>query len=53
VPTPADSYSVSFEYYAMPTEISSLTDNVKKEFATILIYFIAAQAAYIRNNEKR
>lgn len=52
-PTPSDAHNVVFEYYAMPTFIDSLTTEVKKEFATILIYFIWAQAAYIRNNEKR
>ena len=52
-PTPSAADSVVFEYYAMPAEVTSLTTQVKKEFATILIYFIAAQAAFIRNNEKR
>lgn len=52
-PTPDSAYSIWFEYYSNPTSITSLTDEVKQEFATILIYFIAAQAAYIRSNEKR
>ncbi len=52
-PCPDAEYSTSFEYYSVPTIIDSLTQEVKKEFATILTYFISAQAAYIRNNEKR
>jgi hypothetical protein len=52
-PTPGDKYDVSFEYYSRPEVVDSLTQEVHKDLATILIYFIAAQAAYIRNNEKR
>ena len=52
-PTPNSIENVVYEYYSMPAEITSLSTEVKKEFATILVYFMAAQAAYIRNNEKR
>jgi hypothetical protein len=52
-PTPDAVYTTSFEYFSTPTVITSLTQEVNKEFSTILIYFVAAQAAYIRNNEKR
>lgn len=52
-PTPSSVLPVTFEYYSLPTVISSLAQEVNKEFATMLIYFIASQAAYIRGNEKR
>jgi hypothetical protein len=52
-PTPSSVLPVTYEYYALPTVITSLTQEVNKEFATMLIYFIAAQAAYIRSNDKR
>jgi hypothetical protein len=52
-PKPDGIYTTSFEYYSTPTVVTSLTDDVKKEFSTMLIYFIATQASYIRNNEKR
>lgn len=52
-PTPWAAYPVKFEYYALPTEITSLTDQINKEFAIILVYYISAMAAYIRWNEKR
>ena len=52
-PTPSSVQTVTYEYYSLPTVINSLTQEVNKEFATILIYFIAAHAAYIRGNEKR
>lgn len=53
IPCPSSNFSTSFEYYSVPSTITSLTDEVKKEFTSILIHFVAAQAAYIRNNEKR
>ena len=53
VPKPNGSYETIFEYYSTHDVIESLTQEVKKELATILVYFIAAQASYIRNNEKR
>jgi len=37
----------------LPETITSLGQEVKKEFAMLLVYFVAAQAAYINNNEKR
>lgn len=52
-PTPDSVYPVTFEYYATPTEITSLTDQVYEELSVILTYYIAAMAAYIRGNEKR
>jgi hypothetical protein len=52
-PTPDSSYPVTFEYYATPREITSLTDQVDEELSVILTYYIAAMAAYIRGNEKR
>lgn len=52
-PTPATSYQVTFEYYSLPAEITSLTDQISKEFAVILVYYIASMSAYIRWNEKR
>jgi len=52
-PLPDGVYSTSFEYYSTPEIITTLTQEVKKEFVTILIYFIAAHSAYLRNNEKR
>lgn len=52
-PTPDSVYPVTFEYYATPTEITSLTDQVDEELSVILTYYIAAMAAYIRGNEKR
>lgn len=53
VPKPSSALETIFEYYSTPAVVDWLTDEVKKEFATILVYFVAAQAAYIRNNEKR
>ena len=53
VPKPNGAYETIFEYYSTHDVIESLTQEVKKELATILVYFIAAQASYIRNNEKR
>lgn len=52
-PVPNSVLPVTYEYYSLPTVITSLTQEVDKEFATMLIYFIASQAAYIRGNEKR
>jgi p-aminobenzoyl-glutamate transporter AbgT len=52
-PKPDGVYTTSFEYYSTPEVVTSLSQEIKKEFVNILIYFVAAQAAYIRNNEKR
>jgi len=52
-PKPDAVYTTSFEYYSVPEVVTSLSQEIKKEFSNILIYFIAAQAAYVRNNEKR
>lgn len=53
LPTPSSDNDVIIEYFSMPDRITSLTDVVPKELATALIYYIAAQAAYTRGNEKR
>ncbi len=52
-PTPSGAYSTSYEYYRYPTEITDLTDNIDKEFASILTYFCGYQFASIRGNEKK
>lgn len=52
-PKPDGVYTTSFEYYSVPDVVTSLSQEIRKEFSNILVYFVAAQAAYIRNNEKR
>lgn len=52
-PTPDSVYNVSFEYYKYPTEVEDLTDQVDKEFVSILKYYCAAHFCYIRGNETR
>ena len=52
-PTPDAAYSVIYEYYKYPTQITDLTDDVDRAFATIAIYYCAYQFASIRGNVKK
>jgi len=52
-PTPGTAWDVIFEYYAYPTAITSLEGTVNREFITALIYYCAAQFAFVRGNDKR
>lgn len=51
-PVPNESVPVIVEYYKKPETVTSLTDKVDSEFAVMLTYYIWAQAAFARNNEK-
>lgn len=52
-PTPNSVKDVTFEYFSTIAEITELSTEVNLEFVTILIYYCAAQFAYIRGNDKR
>jgi hypothetical protein len=53
-PTPDQVFTVSLEYYKTITEITSdLSTQIDLPFVPILIYYCAAQFAYIRGNDKR
>lgn len=52
-PTPSGAETATYQYYKYPDTISSLTSTVPKPMATSLVYYVAAQAAWARNNEKR
>ena len=53
-PTPDAVYTIIFEYYKTIAEITSdLSTEIDFPFIPILIYYCAAQFAYIRGNDKR
>jgi len=52
-PTPDAAYDVTYEYYKYPTQITDLTDDVDRAFASILMVYCAYQFASIRGNEKK
>ncbi|MFA5071882.1 MAG: hypothetical protein WC511_06010 [Candidatus Pacearchaeota archaeon] len=53
-PTPDSIYTVTYEYYKIIAEITSdLSTEIDFPFVPVLIYYTAAQFAYIRGNDKR
>jgi len=53
-PTPDAVYAVIYDYYKIIAEITSnLSTEIDFAFVPILIYYSAAQFAYIRGNDKR
>lgn len=53
-PTPDAVYAVIYDYYKIIAEITSdLSTEIDYPFIPILIYYTAAQFAYIRGNDKR
>lgn len=52
-PTPDKVYTVEYDYYYTPPTVSDLSDEIPLPLVPILIYYCAAQFAYIRGNDKR
>lgn len=53
-PTPDAIYPITFDYYKIIAEITSdLSTEIDFPFVPVLIYYAAAQFAYIRGNDKR
>ena len=53
-PTPDAVYTVTYEYYKRPAEITSdLSTEISFQFVPALIHYAAAQFAFIRGNDKR
>lgn len=53
IPTPDQAYAVEYDFYYIPDVLEQLSDTVPLELVGILIYYTAAQMAYIRGNDKR
>jgi hypothetical protein len=52
-PTPDKAYSVTFEHHIYPIALETLNSDIDVPFVPIMIYYCAAQFAYIRGNDKR